>query len=47
MKRLFRPVAGSLRFLKTRMTYRLKPIGLGGFLLGTDELGRDSANNVS
>ena len=36
-----RAVAGARRPYKTSMIRRLKPIGTPGFLLGTDELGRD------
>lgn len=32
--------------LKTSMAYRLKPIGFRGFLLGTDELGRDMLSRL-
>ena len=38
---IFAPLVAPLDPLKTSMAYRLKPIGFRGFLLGTDELGRD------
>jgi peptide/nickel transport system permease protein len=38
---IFAPLLAPFDPLKTSMAYRLKPVGFGNFLLGTDELGRD------
>jgi peptide/nickel transport system permease protein len=43
---IFAPLLAPFDPLKTSMAYRLKPIGFRGFLLGTDELGRDMLSRL-
>jgi peptide/nickel transport system permease protein len=43
---IFAPLLAPFDPLKTSMAYRLKPVGFRGFLLGTDELGRDMLSRL-
>jgi peptide/nickel transport system permease protein len=43
---IFAPVVAPFDPNKTSMLYRLKPMGYKGFLLGTDELGRDMLSRL-
>jgi len=43
---IFAPVVAPFDPNKSAMLYRLKPVGYKGFLLGTDELGRDIFSRV-
>ena len=43
---IFAPVVAPFDPNKSSMLYRLKPIGYKGFLLGTDELGRDMLSRL-
>ena len=43
---IFAPLIAPFDPNKTSMVYRLKPIGYKGFLLGTDELGRDMLSRL-
>ena len=44
---IFAPLLAPADPLKTSMAYRLKPIGFGNFVLGTDELGRDMLSRLT